>query len=29
LIKKGLEKAEGMQKQAENIVKDKFNMLDF
>ncbi len=29
LIKKGLEKAEGMQKKAEGIIKDKFNMLDF
>ena len=29
LIKRGLDKAESMQKQAENIVKDKFNMLDF
>ena len=29
LIKKGLDKAEAMQQKAENIVKDKFNMLDF
>lgn len=29
LIRKGLDKAEAMQKKAENIVKDKFNMLDF
>ena len=29
LIKRGLDKAESMQKSAENIVKDKFNMLDF
>jgi 3-oxoacyl-ACP reductase-like protein len=29
LIKRGLDKAESMQKKAENIVKDKFNMLDF
>jgi len=29
LIKRGLDKAENMQKKAENIVKDKFNMLDF
>lgn len=29
LIKKGLEKAEIIQKKAEEIVKDKFNMLDF
>ena len=29
LIKRGLERAEGMQKKAETILKDKFNMLDF
>lgn len=29
LIKKGLEKAENIQKKAEEVVKDKFNMLDF
>jgi hypothetical protein len=29
LINKGLQKAESMQKNAENIIKDKFNMLDF
>lgn len=29
VIKKGEEKANSMQKQAEDIIKDKFNMLDF
>jgi hypothetical protein len=29
LIKRGLERAEGMQKKAENLIKDKFDMLDF
>lgn len=29
LIKKGLERADNQQKKAEEIVKDKFNMLDF
>jgi hypothetical protein len=29
LIKRGLDKAETMQKRAENVIKDKFNMLDF
>jgi SWI/SNF-related matrix-associated actin-dependent regulator of chromatin subfamily A member 5 len=29
LIKRGLERAEGIQKKAEGIVKDKMNMLDF
>lgn len=29
LIRKGLERAEGMQKRAETVLKDKFNMLDF
>lgn len=29
MIKRGLERAEGMQKKAENLIKDKFDMLDF
>ena len=29
LIKRGLDKAETMQKRAENVIKDKFNMIDF
>lgn len=29
LIKKGLERAEKQQKKAEEVIQDKFNMLDF